>query len=69
MTRPLRELKQFKKVYITSGKTVKLEFELGFNELAFYNKIGEFCIEPGEFEIFIGNDCLTENKIIVTVLE
>ena len=68
MTRPLRELKQFKKVFIGIGNAVRLEFELGFNEFAFYNKIGEFCVEPGEFEIFVGNDCLTENKIAVTVL-
>lgn len=65
--RPIRELKQFKKPFIKKGETVVLNFEVGYNDLGFYNESGEYLLEPGEFEIFIGENCLTENEIVVTV--
>ena len=65
--RPIRELKQFKKPFIKKGETVVLNFEVGYSDLGFYNESGEYLLEPGEFEIFIGENCLTENKIVVTV--
>lgn len=38
MTRPLRELKAFKKVYIDKNDEITVEFELGANELGYYNR-------------------------------
>ena len=68
MTRPIRELKAYKKVYISSGEKKSLQFEIGFNELGFYNKDGKFAVEPGEFDIFIGNDCYAENTVKINVI-
>ena len=68
MTRPIKELKGFSKNLLKPGESKELMFLLGFGELGFYNREGEFCVEKGEFDIFIGNDCTTTNKISLTVV-
>ena len=67
MVRPVRELKGFVKASLKQGESTKIIFEIGFNELGFYNADGKFCVEPGEFEVFIGGDCTTKNRIKITV--
>ena len=61
--RPIRELKGYKKIFIEKGETVKVDFSLGYEDLGFYNEKGEYILEKGEFEIYIGSDCLTDNSI------
>lgn len=68
MTRPIRELKAYKKVYISSGEKKSLQFEIGFKELGFYNIDGEFVVEIGEFDIYIGSDCYAENALKISVI-
>lgn len=65
--RPIRELKDFKKPLINKGETAKVEFDLDYGKLGFYNENGEYVVEKGEFDIFVGENCLTENKITITV--
>lgn len=68
MSRPIRELKDFKKVFIKAGKTVTVEFTLGKEELAFYNANGEFCVEKGDFDVFVGKNCLDVQKLKISVI-
>ncbi len=63
--RPLRELKSFRKLKIKSGDSQTVSFELGYSELGYYLENGEYTVEPGEFEIYIGRDCLTKNSVII----
>lgn len=65
--RPLRELKGYKKVFIKQNQTVKVDFDLTYKDLGFYTEDGEYLVEKGEFEIFVGENCLTGNKINLTV--
>ncbi len=65
--RPMRELKAFLKKEIPSGQTARYDFSVGLKELGYYDESGNFDVESGEFEIYIGEDCLTENKITVNV--
>lgn len=67
MMRPLRELKGFQKVLIQKGKKKKISFALGLEELGFYLPDGEYLVEKGEMEIYIGSDCLAENKAVFTI--
>ena len=69
MTRPIKELKAFEKVYIKKGDRRKITFSLGYDELGFYNNDGKFTVECGEFIVYVGKDCITENKIIIKVKE
>ncbi len=67
MTRPIKELKATEKVLVKKGETKTVEFKLTDKELGFYNRDGEFCVEPGEFFIYVGEDCLTERKASVVI--
>lgn len=67
MMRPMRELKGYKKVMIHKGETANLEFELGYDKLGFYTDTGKYIVEKGEFEIYVGENCLTDNKISIWI--
>ncbi|NLI88762.1 MAG: beta-glucosidase BglX [Bacteroidales bacterium] len=56
VTRPIRELKGFKKIFIKSGESARVEFSLTSNDLAFYNQNMEYIAEPGDFMLFIGGN-------------
>ncbi len=52
-TRPVRELKDFKRVTIQPGESKKVSFTLTTEQLGFYHPDGEFVVEPGEFNVWI----------------
>jgi beta-glucosidase len=56
VTRPVKELKDFKKIFLKKGETKKVEFEIGKDQLAFYDKDMKWKVEPGTFKIFIGTN-------------
>ena len=56
VTRPVRELKGFKRVHMEPGQAVRVEFELHGDDLAFYGRNNELVVEPGEFHVWIGGD-------------
>ncbi len=66
-SRPMRELKAFHKPFVEKGESVSVEFEVGKNQLGYYDKTGKYVIEPGEFEIFVGENCLAERKVLVEI--
>ena len=65
--RPIRELKGFKKVFIESGNKTEVVFSIGYDTFGFYDQNGEYVIEQGDFDIFVGENCLTDNKTTVTI--
>ncbi|MCQ2454967.1 MAG: glycoside hydrolase family 3 C-terminal domain-containing protein [Clostridia bacterium] len=67
MMRPIKELKAYKKVLINKNETANIDFEIGFEDLGFYMPNGEYVVEKGEIEIFIGENCLTQRKITIKV--
>jgi beta-glucosidase len=60
LTRPVRELKGFARVALEAGETRRVEFTLGFKELAFYVRDGSFRLEPGDFKVWIGGSSLAD---------
>lgn len=54
VTRPLKELKGFKKALIKKGETMTVTFSLSADELAFYHNDMKFYAEPGKFMVFAG---------------
>ncbi len=61
ITRPVKELKGFQKVFLKAGESKTLNFKLTHNDLAFYNSDLKFKSEPGDFKVFVGtnsSDCL-----------
>jgi beta-glucosidase len=55
MTRPVKELKGFKRVTLRPGETQHVEFTLGPEQLGFYNREMKYVVEPGEFKVFVGS--------------
>ncbi len=68
VTRPVRELKGFKRVHLDPGETVSVDFELHTDDLAFYGRNMQLITEPGKFHAWIGSssetDLRTEFRIV-----
>ncbi len=58
VVRPVKELKGFEKILIKAGESVKVNFKLTSNELGFYNEKGDFIVEPGNFDFWIGTNSM-----------
>lgn len=54
ITRPVRELKGFRRVRLGPGETMTVSFELHTDDLAFYGRDGTRTLEPGVFQAWIG---------------
>ncbi len=55
VTRPVKELKGFRKVRLQPGETTTLAFDITPALLSFYDINMKYVVEPGEFELMIGN--------------
>ncbi|MCB9852564.1 MAG: beta-glucosidase BglX [Phycisphaerales bacterium] len=58
-TRPVRELKGFKRLSIPKGETKQVTFELTRDHLSFYGVDMKRIVEPGRFQVFVGPNCTT----------
>ncbi|WP_194777514.1 beta-glucosidase BglX [Pararhodonellum marinum] len=56
ITRPVKELKGFQKVFLKAGESKTVQFDLTQEDLKFYNYNIDFVFEPGEFEIMVGGN-------------
>ncbi|MBV5313377.1 MAG: beta-glucosidase BglX [Prolixibacteraceae bacterium] len=54
VTRPVKELKGFQKIFLKKGETRTIEFTLTEKDLLFYNSELKFVSEPGDFKVFVG---------------
>lgn len=68
-TRPVKELKAFRKVHIPAGASVKVDFTLAAENLSYYNHELKYVCEPGDFEIMIGPNSRDTKSIMLTILE
>lgn len=55
VTRPVKELKGFKRVTLEPGETARVGFEITPELLAFYDIDMLFRVEPGEFRLMVGS--------------
>ena len=54
VARPVRELAGFERVTLRPGEKQTVRFELGPDDLGFYDRELKFVVEPGEFRVFVG---------------
>lgn len=59
VTRPVRELKGFKRVRLEPGESTRVEFELHTDDLRFYGRSNKVILEPGDFHVWIGGSSAT----------
>lgn len=70
VTRPVKELKGFKKISLKPGETKKVYLDILPEHLSFTDINNKYVVEPGEFEIMIGNSSRDEDlkKIMLQVI-
>nr|WP_034335235.1 beta-glucosidase BglX [Herbaspirillum sp. B39] len=56
VVRPVKELKDFRKVMLQPGEEKEVQFSIDRKALSFYNAKLEYVAEPGEFQVQIGLD-------------
>lgn len=56
ITRPVKELKGFKKIFLKKGESRDVEFTVTKNELSFYDASMNWTAEPGTFKVFAGSN-------------
>jgi len=69
ITRPVKELKGFKRVALEPAETRTVEFELPVEALGLYDKNMKFTVEPGMFKVMVGcsaRDIVLEGQFEVT---
>ncbi|MBK8785953.1 MAG: glycoside hydrolase family 3 C-terminal domain-containing protein [Chitinophagaceae bacterium] len=54
IVRPVKELKDFKKIKLAAGETKTVSFLINKEKLSFYNEQLQWVAEPGDFELMIG---------------
>lgn len=55
LVRPVKELRDFRKIALNPGETRTLDFVIDREKLSFYNRALEWVAEPGEFDVMIGS--------------
>ena len=69
VTRPVKELKGFQKVWLQPGETQTVALDITPELLAFYDVNMKYVVEPGEFEVMVGNSSRDADlqKVVLTV--
>jgi beta-glucosidase len=67
VTRPVKELKRFDRLFLKAGEKKRLTFTLPIAELTFYNTDMEKVVEPGDFNLWIGPNSREGLKAFFTV--
>lgn len=58
VTRPVKELKGFKKVFLKPEEQKEVSFTITQNDLRFYDANMNFVAEPGKFKVFVGGNSM-----------
>ena len=69
VTRPVKELRGFRRISIAPGETKTVEFQLGPDELSFLNRDMHRVVEPGTFDIMAGGNSVELSHTKLTVDE
>jgi len=56
VTRPVEELKNFKKIFLKAGESQVVNFTINSADLRFYDINMKYTYEPGDFKVFVGTN-------------
>jgi len=70
VTRPVKELKGFKRITLEPGQTTTVTFDITPQHLALWNLDMELVVEPGEFEVRVGSSSRDEDlqRVVLKVV-
>jgi beta-glucosidase len=69
VTRPVKELRGFRRISLDAGQTKTVEFTLGPDELSFLNRDMHRVVEPGVFTIMVGGNSVELIQTKLNVVE
>ena len=69
LTRPVKELKDFKKINLKAGESQMVTFTITPDKLSFYNRDMKKIVEAGEFEIMVGTSSAVNQMVKVNVVD
>lgn len=69
VTRPVKELKDFRKISLAPGETKKVEFIINTEKLKFHDINMNYVVEPGDFKVFVGTNSVDVKEVIFKVIE
>jgi beta-glucosidase len=67
VTRPVKELKGFRKVTLEPGEMATVEVPIVPESLAFYDVDMNYVVEPGEFAIMVGTSSRDSDLTTITL--
>ncbi|MGY0020152.1 glycoside hydrolase family 3 N-terminal domain-containing protein [Streptomyces sp. YJ-C3] len=69
ITQPVRRLRGFRRVTLDKGASTTVRFRLGAEDLGFWTNDtgGEFRVEEGAFELFVGTSSTAEAKLALNI--
>ncbi len=59
---PIKSLRGFQKIFLQKGESRTVSFDINPADLSITDKDGKLFVEPGEFEIYVGENSATPNK-------
>jgi beta-glucosidase-like glycosyl hydrolase len=68
VTRPVKELKGFKKIWLDAGQSQTVSFVINPELLSFYDKNMKWVIEPGDFTIMVGTSSAKTESVKLNVV-
>ena len=68
-TRPVAELRGFRRVTLRPGETRVVTFEIGAEELAYHGPDMKRVVEPGRFDIMVGGNSVDVSSVALDVVE
>jgi beta-glucosidase len=69
ITRPVKELKGFKKIWLDPGQSQTVSFTINQESLSFYDKDMKWIIEPGDFTIMVGTSSDKTQEIKLSIVK
>ena len=69
VTRPVKELKGFKKIWLAPGQSQTVSFTITPALLSFYDKDMKWIVEPGDFTIMVGTSSDKTGSVKLTVVK
>jgi len=69
VTRPIKELKDFKRIGLAPGETKQVSFAITPDKLKFYNINMKEVVEPGDFTIMVGSSSQKYDTVKLTLLK
>jgi beta-glucosidase len=67
VTRPVMELKGFRRITLQPGETLTVEFGLGPEQLQFLDTQMQWVVEPGLFDVMIGGSSAQVQTVVLEV--